>query len=172
MAVGFSNKTWRLFRVNVLFKPDEFTYKSKSYCQQKVHFYGYFCLCLCCEKPVVEMKIVKEGPWHQWFQFLSEGISHICMNKLFMRIYILCQKLLDIIYRCSLKPNFSNKHLFNEPISNSLSSCWIASLSRYSLAPKTKKIFSNAMMHFWNNPIYPLLSAVLSTWMGPETCFG
>ena len=27
------------------------------------------------------------------------------------------------------------------------------------------------MKHFWNNPIYPLLFAVLSTWTEPETCF-
>ena len=28
------------------------------------------------------------------------------------------------------------------------------------------------MMSFGNNPIYPLLSTVLSTWTEPETCFG
>ena len=30
------------------------------------------------------------------------------------------------------------------------------------IATQNKKNFSNAMMHFWKNPIYPLLSAVLA----------
>ena len=34
---------------------------------------------------------------------------------------------------------------------------------------KQQKI-SNAMMHFWNNPIYPLLSTVSRTWTEPEIC--
>ena len=40
-----------------------------------------------------------------------------------------------------------------------------------SSAPK-KNFFSNAIMRFFNNPIYPLLSTFLSTLTQPETCFG
>ena len=51
-----------------------------------------------------------------------------------------------------------------------LASLLPSSLFRYSLAPKTN--FTNAMTGFSNNPIYPPLSAVLSTWTEPETYFG
>ena len=47
-----------------------------------------------------------------------------------------------------------------------------SSLSRYSLAPKTKRIFQMLWCIFFIFSIYPPLSAVLSTWTEPDILFG